>query len=93
MAVEWSPAARADLARIFEFNLAYSVERAEFVDTRLIERAEALEASPLIGRPTRMVNVREVSVVDIQYVLRYLLEEGGVTMLRVRSTRERADTL
>jgi len=93
MAVAWSPDARADLARIFDFNLAFSVERAEFVDTRLVARAEALEAAPLVGRPTRIENVREASLTDIQYVPRYLVENEQVTVLRVRSTRERADAL
>lgn len=93
MAIRWSPAARADLARIFDFNLAFSDERAELVDARLVERADALENTPLVGRPTRMKNVREVSLTDIQYVLRYLIENEQVTVLRIHSTRELGATL
>lgn len=88
MAIAWFPAARADLARIFEFNLAFSLDRAELVDARPRGTREALEATPWVGRPTRIANVREVSLVDIQYVIRYLAEAEAVTVLHVRSTRE-----
>lgn len=87
MTVIWSAAARADLARIFEFNWTFSEDRADLVDRTLARSAELVGERPSMGRPTRLAGVREWSVPDIQYVLRYKVADP-VEIVRVFSTRE-----
>ena len=88
MKVEWSEAARADLARIFDFNLQRSDAWAQRVDARLVERAGALGRTPLMGRSVSAGRLRLLSIPDIQYVLSYRIDKERVTIIRVHSTRE-----
>jgi plasmid stabilization system protein ParE len=80
--------ARADLARIYAFNAERSIHWAERVEGRLLQRAEALTASPNVGRPTAETGVRRLSVPDIQYVMDYRVAGHTVRILRIYSTRE-----
>jgi plasmid stabilization system protein ParE len=86
--VELSAKAEEDLARIFDFNLERSVDWAQRVNQRLLERSRALAAAPLLGRPHRPAGVRQVSVTDIQYVIDYRPAATVIEILRFRSTRE-----
>jgi plasmid stabilization system protein ParE len=86
--LELSPAAEADLQRIFEFNLQSSPAWAEKVEVRIWARAGSLVHTPSIGRPTDRPGVRRLSMPDIQYVLDYRLEADRIRMLRIFSTRE-----
>lgn len=88
MTTIWSAAARAELARIADFNLGYSERRAGYIDARLVERGDFLGRFPLVGRPTRKFGVRQWSIADVQYVIEYQVEADGVTILRVHHTRE-----
>lgn len=88
MVLEFSPAAEADLERIFAFNAGRSIAWAEKVEHRLQERARALLATPDMGRPTVRSGVKRLSVPDIQYVLEYRSLAAGIRILRVYSTRE-----
>lgn len=85
--VIWSAAAQADLAWIFDFNIAGTESRAFLVDQRIAEQAEMIGLRPLIGRKTRLAGVREWTIVDVQYVLRYRVSDP-VEILRAFSTRE-----
>lgn len=93
MLVEWSQTARANLARIFEFNFGWSEDWAFRVDRRLVERGEALGRTPLIGSPMGSSGLRKLSVVDIRYVLTYRLDMERVTIVRVHNTRENREDL
>ena len=88
MAVEWSIESLGDLDRIWEFNASHDVDRADLIDLDLQARALKLSAMPHIGRPGKS-GTREYSMPDIQYVLAYSVESSGITILSVRSTRER----
>ncbi len=88
MRLELSPAAEADLKRIFEFNRQRSLAWAEKVEDRIWARAGSLMQIPSIGRPTDRPGVRRLSMPDIQYVLDYRIEKDRVRMLRIYSTRE-----
>lgn len=90
MTVIWSQTARADLARIFEFNAARSENWAARVDARLIARAEALAHASSGGRSLGS-GFRSASVSDIQYVIVYQLENELVTITSIYSTRENRD--
>ena len=88
MRVLWSDEAQADLARIFEFNLAWSQTWAMRVDARLVERGEALASSPFLGRPADRKDLRRLSVPDIQYVIFYRVIEDQVIVAHIYSSRE-----
>lgn len=88
MRLEFRAAARADLARIYAFNAERSAQWAERVESRLLQRAEALAASPNAGRLTAEPGVRRLSVPDIQYVMDYRIAGRCVRILRIYSTRE-----
>lgn len=91
MPARWLLAARADLARIFDFNAQRSVTYAERVDARLLERADAIERMPHMGRPLGRAGLRTLSIVDIQYVIIYALVDERITILRIHHTRQNRD--
>jgi len=86
--LELSPAAEADLQRIFEFNWRRSAAWAEKVEDRIWARAGSLIQTPSIGRLTDRPGVRRLSMPHIQYVLDYRAEADRIRMLRIYSTRE-----
>jgi plasmid stabilization system protein ParE len=86
--LELSPAAEADLERMFDFNVERSLAWAEKVERRIWERANSLLETPLIGRRTNRPGVRGLSMPDIQYVLDYRADADRIRMLRIYSTRE-----
>ena len=88
MKLQLSPAAEADLERIFLFNIQRSAVWADKVERRLLERARSLLVTPDIGRATREPLVRRLSVPDIQYVLDYRVTEDRISVLRIYNTRE-----
>ena len=88
MRLEIRATARADLARIFVFNAQRNMDWAERVESRLLQRAEALAAAPHVGRATAEPGVRRLSVPDIQYVMDYRIAGSCVRILRIYNTRE-----
>ena len=71
------------------FAAEHSVARADRVEARLESRVETLAGVPGLGRPTGG-NVRELSIPDIQLVVRYEVDEERalIRILRVWHTRE-----
>ena len=90
MRLEITARARADLARIYDFNIQRSVTWAERVESRLLHKAEMLTAAPLMGRITEAPGVRRLSVPDIQYVMDYRVADDRLRILQIYSTRELA---
>jgi plasmid stabilization system protein ParE len=86
--VELSAKAERDLTRIYDFNLARSVEWAQRVNQRLLDRSRSLAFAPFVGRPYRPSGVRQVSLTDIQYVIDYRPRADVIEILRFRSARE-----
>lgn len=88
MAVVWLAEARADLARIFEFNHERSEAYAIRVENRLLARGQALGRAPFMGAPLGGSGLRRLSIPDIQYVLIYGVDHQDIIIFRVHSTRE-----
>ena len=94
MTIVWTNDARKDLARIHTFNSSRDPDHAERVDQRLWEVAAFIERDPWIGRPIAGPALRERSLSDIQYVVRYRVEnreddaDCDIVILQVRHTRE-----
>ena len=89
MILDWARAARLDLARIWDFNAARSVDKAETVEDALAVAASSLLLSPRKGRLGETEGTRELSVLPIQYVLVYEIDGEVIRILRVWSTAER----
>jgi plasmid stabilization system protein ParE len=83
-----SAEAEADFERIYGFNVERSLDRADRVERRLLERIRSLPAAPRAGRPYLEDGVRRLSVADIQYVIDYRITPGAIEILRVQSSRE-----
>lgn len=79
--------AEDDVLRHWLFIAERSVPHAEKVEARLRQAALLIGAFPLIGRRVHRTT-RDLSLPDIQYVLRYRLDEDAVRVIAVRSTRE-----
>jgi plasmid stabilization system protein ParE len=86
--LELSPAAEADLERIFQSNVQRSLAWAEKVEARIWTRANSLVEAPAIGRRTIRQGVRRLSLPDIQYVMEYRAVRDRIRILRIYSTRE-----
>lgn len=85
-AVEWSPDARDDLRRLYEFIEPHSVSAAARAVHTLIAAAEALRDFPEIGRPWLSdTRFRELFVQfgARGYVIRYRRLENRVIIVRV----------
>ena len=91
MRLEITAPAQHDLSRIYEFNLGYSIDRAEKVDERLLRKAASLIDMPRIGRPMSDSSARRLSAPDIGYVIDYDVGEDVVQVLRFQSMREVRD--
>ena len=89
MHLDWSAAAWRDLARIWDHNSSYSDARAARVEDRIIECVASLLDFPYQGRPVRGATTRDLSIPDIQYLIRYQPDEQGVSIVRVWSIAER----
>ena len=88
MKLKWRSEALDDLQRIFSFNAGKSEAFAIRVERRLLQRAEALVATPQLGRSTDREGVLRLSVTDIQYVIDYRRYEDRISIVRIRHSRE-----
>lgn len=83
--VIWTQPAEDDVLRHWLFMAERSAAHADHVEARLNAAAELLGSFPLIGRPVRRT-IRDISLSDVQYVVRYRVDEDAVRILGVRST-------
>lgn len=87
-----SPAAAADLVRLYEFLAEKNPTAAERASAALINAIESLDIFPERGRPSGRPNVRELIVPfgRSNYVLRYAYREGTeeVFVFRIWHGRE-----
>ena len=88
MRLEWGRCADEDVHHLWMFLAERNVAYADRVEARLKQAAELIGTMPLIGRAGATSETREWSVVDVQYVLEYRVDEDRVLILRVRSTRQ-----
>jgi plasmid stabilization system protein ParE len=85
--VIWMQPAQDDVLRHWLFMAERDESYAERVEERLNAAAELLGDFPLIGRRVHRTT-REWSVPDVQYVIRYRVDEDAIRILGVRHTRE-----
>lgn len=87
MIIDWTAEAEIDRDRIWFFNAGRSVELAERIEARLDDRVATLSGVPGQGRPVGRTR-RQLSIPDIQLVVRYRIDEDAIRILRVWHTRE-----
>lgn len=87
MKVIWTQRAEDDLLRQWLFLSERSTSHAERVEARLNAAARLIGEFPYLGRLVRRTT-RELSLPDVQYVIRYRVDEDGARILRVFHTRE-----
>lgn len=78
------------MERIWHFLADRSVELADRIEGAIRERVLRLEQFPMLGRPKDGLGIRELSLVDLQYRVAYVLTDDQVRIASVRSTRENA---
>jgi len=86
--LEWTEAALADRDQIFDFIEQENPPAAIRLDERFRDLAARLANHPLIGRPGRVQNTREL-VAHRNYILVYEVEEDIVRILRVLHSARR----
>lgn len=92
MQVVWTRRAAADVVRIYEFNLTRGEDWARRVDKRLADGGNSLASLASRGRPVAGTDQRLLSLIDVQYVVTYRVEDDEVRIIGVRSTREAKTT-
>ena len=88
MRVRWSAGANADVQRLWLFAADRDVVLAERLEEELRRRAELLASFPEMGRRINDKGHREMSMVNLQCVLRYRLADDVILILRVHHARE-----
>lgn len=89
--IRWSPAARGDLERLYEFIAEHSEEAAARAIQTLVNAADTLSDFPEKGRPWEHdVDSRELTVRfgARGYVVRYRFRDNVVFIVRVWHARE-----
>jgi plasmid stabilization system protein ParE len=89
MRISWSATARADLDRLHDFLVQYSLETADAAIDSLIDAPKALLDFPRRGPRVREFDPREVREFRAgMYVLRYELRRDEIHIVRLFHTRE-----
>ena len=88
MKLAWTPNARADRDAIYTYIEANNPRAALELDEIFANRAAQLASHPMIGRPGRVANTREL-VVHPNYVLIYDIAGETIRILRVLHTARR----
>lgn len=87
--VVWTSLAMGDLESIRRY-VSFDKPRAAVSTARGILRATArLAVLPSVGRPGRVLNTRELALVDRPYIVAYRVTAGVVEVLRVLHTSRR----
>ncbi|WP_161988948.1 type II toxin-antitoxin system RelE/ParE family toxin [Sphingomonas glacialis] len=92
MKIRWSARGNADVQRLWLFAADRDVGLAERLEEELRHRAELLAAFPKMGRRISDKGHREMSLVNLQCILRYRLADDVILILRVHHARENRET-
>lgn len=84
--VVFAERAGRDLEDIVDYIAADSPAGAERVYRAIMEASDRLAQFPNLGRPGRLVGMRELSVAGIPYILAYEADAAAVTILAVFHT-------
>lgn len=88
MRVVWSPSALREVARVFDYLVAFNPRAAAEVSNGLIAAGDSLMHFPHRGRPVANTGKREL-ITSYPYIIRYRIVRDEVRILRVRHTSRR----
>lgn len=89
MKVVWTSLAIGDLEAIRQYIEFDEPRAAVRVALRILRSVGQLTSTPFIGRPGRVINTRELVLVDVPYIVAYRVTAGVVEVLRVLHTSRR----
>jgi addiction module RelE/StbE family toxin len=87
--VEWRPLAEADLSEIVRYVASENPIAAYDLHRKIVGHAAILAEHPLIGRPGRIDDTRELVVPRTHYIVAYRLAGETIIVLRVLHTARR----
>ncbi|PTS90125.1 hypothetical protein DBR17_01965 [Sphingomonas sp. HMWF008] len=64
------------------------VARADRIATKVRRRCDILSKFPHLGRPVLQGRARDLSLTDMQYIIRYRIEDDEVLIVGVRHTKQ-----
>lgn len=83
MRIIWSASAEADLDRLIRYVAEHDLKAALALDNRIWGLVGKLASYPLMGRPGRCEDWRELVVSSTAYIVMYRVVEGRVEILRI----------
>lgn len=81
--IRWTERASADLTGIVEWIAAQDPNAAERVSETILAEIERLAAFPLLGRPGRVADTRELVISHLPHIVVYRPLAGTIVVLRV----------
>lgn len=89
MNVSFTSEAEADLDSIYDFIAQHDDHAAASVVARMLQAIAFLEDFPLLGRPGRIRDTRELSIVGLAYVAVYrIVDPTQLDVIAVLHTRQ-----
>jgi addiction module RelE/StbE family toxin len=82
--VRFTPQALAEYAALLAYVEARSLQGAKSLNIRIDHHLQRVEAHPLIGTATSLTSMRRVTVTPYPYLIFYLVEDDGVTIVGLR---------
>ncbi len=83
MRLKWHRKARQDLRKLRAYIAEDNPKAAADVAARILQAVEHLPANPAIGRPGRVMDTRELVVVNTPYLIPYRVMGDVIVILRV----------
>lgn len=92
MEIFWQARALADLQAAQAYIASDNPKAARRTAQRIVDAVERLAATPMIGRPGRIVSTRELVVAGTPFVIPYRVRNDAVEILRVLHAARRWPT-
>jgi len=89
MKIVWSPRAVRHLTAVGDFIAKDSPEAAQRVAVRILEAIELLADQPHIGRPGRIVGIRELVISGTPYIIPYRVRSNRLELIAVFHGRQK----
>jgi len=84
MRIQWLPRALVDLEQVGDYLRMQAPEVESRIVLQIYDSIGSLAEMPLRGRPMNRNGVRQLLLIDIQYVITYRVLASSVQILRIR---------
>lgn len=89
MNIVWSRRAIRHLVALREYIGKDSEQKAALVAKRILDAVELLQTQPEMGRPGRVVGMRELVIPDTPYIIPYRVRRDRLELMAVFHGREK----